>query len=228
MSKQTTLFSVSNITKTYNKKIILDSVSFELKKQEILSILGFSGEGKTTLLNILCGVEVQDSGEIHFKEREIKNIIGYSPQNHSFIEELSVEDNLLYFASLYKLSKQDSMDKKQELLKKFNLEHVTSQRPGELSEGQKKRVDISCALIHSPKILILDEPTANLDFYLRDELLDYIKKINKDGVSVIFVSHILEDIEKISQRNILLNKTKLVDFPHTKNLQKNIEEVIQK
>ena len=228
MSKQTTLLLVSNLSKTYNNKLILDSVSFELKKQEILSILGFSGEGKTTLLNILCGVEVQDSGEVKFKEGNVKELIGYSPQNHSFIEELSVEENLIYFASLYKLSKKNSQGKKEELLKKFNLEQVKSQKPNELSEGQKKRVDIACALIHDPKILILDEPTANLDFYLRDELLDYIKKTNKEGVSVIFVSHILEDIEKISHRNILLNKTKLVDFPYTKNLQKNIKEVIEK
>lgn len=228
MQKEKILFEVSNLTKSYQNRTILKNVSFQLKEREILSILGFSGEGKTTLLNIICGIEIQDGGEIYFTSNSKKNVLGYSPQNHSFVEELRVEENMMYFASLYNLTKQESEIKKNELLKKFNLQQVSQQTPSQLSEGQKKRLDIACALIHEPKILLLDEPTANLDFYLRDELLEYIKKINQDGVSVIFVSHILEDIEKISQRNLFLNDGKIHDFPHLKKLQKHIMEFNKK
>ncbi len=233
--KHNFLIEIENLSKSFKDKKVLDSISFELFEGEILGIVGFSGQGKSTLLNLICGLEKKDEGKIKFNShsfgsafvKERKNLLGYSSQNHSFYDELSLKDNLEYFGTLYNIEIEKLNQRIKDLLKKFELERVGNNLSISLSEGQKKRLDLACSLIHSPKILILDEPTANLDFKLRDELLDYIKEINKDGVSVIFVSHNLEEVEKICNRVLMLNNSKIDIIENPKQVQSHFKRFIK-
>ena len=109
----------------------------------------------------------------------------------------------------------------------FSLHEVAQNLGSALSEGQKKRLDLVCSLLHSPKVLILDEPTANLDFKLRDELIDYIKKIKKSGVSIIFVSHNLDEVEELGGRVCMLNNSKVKLLKDSKQLKKNFLEFVK-
>ena len=122
-------------------------------------------------------------------------MIGFSSQQPSFYPELTVSDNLIYFGTLSNMNGVELYNKMDEILKILDLYEVKKVHAKDLSEGMKKRLDIACSIIHSPKILILDEPTANLDYKLREELLLYVKKINQHKkITILFVSHYLEEI----------------------------------
>lgn len=236
MSKDKIILNVENLTKKFKNNIVLDDVSFEVRENEILGILGFSGEGKSTLLNIICGFISYDKGSIEYdftnsKKRKIipKEIIGYSTQEPSFYEEMTVYENIFYFGELLNVNKKVLKVRTEEILNALKLKNVEGKLGCNLSVGMKKRLDLACSLIHEPKILILDEPTANLDFSLREEFLNYVKKINKMGVSIIYVSHFVEEIEDISDRVLFLNDGKLKIVDKNKNLKegflKFVEEV---
>lgn len=211
------VLEVNEVSKSYEKKQILKEISFSIQRGEILGILGYSGAGKSTLLNIITGLISPDSGYVTYicnnnKQNAIhtshiaKEMLGYSTQEPSFYEELSVEENLVFYGKLMKI--EDRVLKKTitMLLKLFDLTHAKNRLGQNLSVGMKKRLDLACSLIHGPEILILDEPTANLDFKLKDEILSYVKEINQLGVSVIYVSHFLEEIEYLSDRVLLIGK----------------------
>lgn len=211
------LVKIENVTKSFSNKILFENVSFSIYEKEILGILGYSGEGKSSLLNIISGIESFDSGEIQYyykdkfydinsyKNSFVKELIGYSTQEPSIYDELSLIENIEFYASLLEVDKKEVKKRIKKLLEIFNLEKYTEKKGGELSVGQKKRLDLACSLIHNPSILILDEPTANLDFKLRDDILKYIKKINKLGVTIIYVSHFIEEIEELSNRVLMIN-----------------------
>ncbi|MFW5704726.1 MAG: ABC transporter ATP-binding protein [Nanoarchaeota archaeon] len=236
-----TLLRVSDLKKSFRKSLIFDNVSFEVNEKEILGIVGLSGSGKTTLLNMIAGFEVPDAGKIQFQDiygkKELKSIykfrgknkllFGYSSQEPSFYPELSVQDNLFYFGVLSGFTRDDVLKRMDGLLRTLNLEEFHEMIAGNLSEGMKKRLDLACALITEPKILLLDEPTANLDYYLRDDLLSIIKKVNRMGVTVIFVSHYLEEIEQICSKAFVIKDHGIIEIG-TKNLRENFMKVFKK
>ena len=234
--KADTLIEVKNLTKSFKDKLILDNISFDILENEVLGVIGFSGEGKSTLLNLLCFLDLPQKGEIKFsnelskkndKSHPNKSLIGYSSQDHSFYRELSLLDNLNYFGHLYGLNQKDLDSKIKFLLKKFKLEEYNKVISSNLSEGQKKRLDLACSLINDPKILLLDEPTANLDFKLRDEFLCYIKELKKNKISIIFVSHNLEEIEEICDRVLILNQKKIEVVSKVKDVKKHLKSLVK-
>jgi ABC-2 type transport system ATP-binding protein len=212
------LISVTKLQKSFHGKEILKDINFKFYDGEILGILGFSGTGKTTLLNLICGLIYPDNGEVLFRidgnlsvytvkyvGKKVKSMIGISVQKPSLYPEFSINDNLKYFGELFDMDAHTIEARIQELLKILNLEEHRVAKVKNLSDGMRKRVDIACALMHNPKILILDEPTANLDFKLRRDILNYIRIINEIGVSIIFISHFIEEIEKISTKVLMLD-----------------------
>lgn len=217
------LLKIENISKSFGKKHVLENISFEILEGEIISIFGLSGCGKSTLLSILCGYQKQDSGKITcvsgtckklmfagLRESEaVRSLFGFASQEPSFYPNLSVYDNLKYFGTLLSVPKKELNDRIYDILHILNLSGVENSVSSSLSEGMKKRLDIACSIIHNPRILILDEPTANLDFQLRDELLDYIQEINKLGMTIIFVSHYIEEVIQISDRVAIISNSYL-------------------
>ena len=233
------LISVENLSKSFGKKSILKNITFKFYDGEVLGILGFSGTGKTTLLRLICGLMYPDKGEILYRidgnlsvytvkyaGRKVRSMIGISVQKTSLYGTLSVWENLKYFGELFGLDQREIELKTQEILKILDLEENRLSIVNDLSDGMRKRVDIACALIHSPKVLILDEPTANLDFKLRRDILNYIKLINENGVSIIFISHFIEEIEDISTKVLMLaNDTYKVIL--NKNIKSQFENLLK-
>lgn len=238
--KRKKLLEVKNISKAYGKNQVLKDISFDLEEGEVLGILGFSGSGKSTVLNILCGLIKTDSGKVihylkenkrieairHFS-KEMKIFVGYSTQEPSFYNKLSIEENLIYFARLSHIPKNEIPYLVEDTLDLLELSKYKKILSEDLSGGMKKRLDLACAMIGTPKILVLDEPTESLDYRLRSELLTILEKIKKRGVGIIFVSHMVEEITKISDKVLLLDHQKSKIIKNTKTLKEDFVRYIK-
>jgi len=208
-----------NITKIFGKNVVLDNLNMDIGYGDIYGIIGRSGSGKTTLLSILVGFIKPEKGRIFFKGQEItsdlpdlvKQQIGFTAQEGSFYPKLTVKENLEYFGTLYNLSSVEIEENIPKILKLVNLEKDEDKISAELSSGMKKRLDIACAIIHDPKLLILDEPTEDLDPLLRKEVLNLLKKINKEkDVTIIMTSHLLEEIEQVCTHLAILHDKEIM------------------
>ncbi len=188
------MFTVSSIKKSYNKKLILSDISFQVDKGEVIAIIGANGCGKSTLLNILSGALAFDSGQIELDDTILKKNsklfskhIGYVPQDNPLIEELSAKDNLRLWYCDSSLNMKDELENG--ILKLLGIDEFINKPVCKLSGGMKKRLSIGCALSNNPNILILDEPSAALDIVCKREINHYIKTFKKSGGTVIISTH---------------------------------------
>ncbi len=241
------IFKIQNLVKRYDDRIILDNISFEIKKGEIFGIIGASGSGKTTLLNTIIGFVKPDQGDVLFrfehlldfqkamtfrsvfkKQQEIKRLYGYASQQPSFYKQLTLRENLNYFGSLYNLSKDALESNIDTLLNLMDLKNYENLLAKNLSGGMERRLDIACSLIHDPKVLVLDEPTADLDPILRDHIWDLIRKINKKGTTIILASHHLAELEQLCTRIAIIKDKKVIEVGSPdaiKNKYSKIQEI---
>jgi len=211
---------IRDLTKKFGNHTVLDNVSMNFPFGEITGVIGVSGSGKTTLLNLLIGFIKPTSGEILFQSRNIfkdmknvQNIFGFGTQIFSFYDDLTVEENLMYFGHLYKLDKKFLKKKVDELLELVELDYARKTLARDLSSGMSRRLDIACALIHSPKVLILDEPTQDLDILLRRELIKTLKKIRSTAnTTMIITSHLLDEMDYLCDKIAILNNNDVVEF----------------
>src|SRR3989338_26636 len=208
-----------NITKSFGAKVILDNLSLSIPYKDIFGIIGRSGSGKTTLLSLLVGFLKPDKGQILFQSRDIHRDLqsiqqqfGFAAQEGSFYPKLTVDENLWYFGKMYNIPTNVLKERIPELLRLVELEDAHDLIAWKLSSGMQKRLDIACALIHDPKVLILDEPTEDLDPALRNEILDLLHKINREkDITIIITSHLLDEVEYICREVAILDKKKVVD-----------------
>ena len=207
------IISINNLCKKYKSKKALDNVSLKIEQGELFGLLGVNGAGKTTLIKILCGLTRKTSGTITINNfnldneiDKIKEIIDISPQETSVANNLTVKENLEFFANIYNNNNADTMN---DIIETFNLNEVLNQRAKTLSGGYKRRLSIAIALISKPRILFLDEPTLGLDVFARRELWGIIKKLNND-ITIILTSHYLEEIENLCDRVAILSNGKLL------------------
>ena len=241
------IFKIQNIVKSFGEHTILDNVTFDIRKGEILGIIGASGSGKTTLLNTLIGFIKPDQGDIFFrfehlldfqkamtfrsvfkKQHSVKRIYGFAAQVPSFYSNLTLKENLKYFGSLYDLSVDALKTNIETLLNLMELKHVEDLQAKNLSGGMERRLDIACALIHDPAVLILDEPTADLDPVLREHIWTLVKKINKKGTTIILASHHLTELENLCSRIAILKNGRVIDVASPdsiKNKYSKIQEI---
>jgi ABC-2 type transport system ATP-binding protein len=233
---------LSSITKSFGQTLILSDVNLEFKKQDIIGIIGLSGSGKTTLLNLITGFLVPDDGKILYKDlkkgqvydvleskAELTRLFGLAPQKPSFYHKLTVWENLDYFASLYNMRYAERKKRILSLLELVNLEHAHDTLGEKLSGGMQRRLGIACSLVHDPEILILDEPTADLDPILRKEIWALIQKINRQGKTILLTSHFLNEVEDLCTKIGVLNKHKICAYGTKKELEKGFsqEEVVK-
>ncbi|MBM3200514.1 ABC transporter ATP-binding protein [Candidatus Woesearchaeota archaeon] len=207
-----------DIKKRFGKHEVLLGINLEIPYGERFGIIGVSGSGKSTLLNILIGFLSASSGSIYFNLRDIlkekktiRKTFGFASQDGSFYGELTVMENLKYFGTLHGMSNEDIQKRAKGLLALVGLSNATSTLGKNLSRGMQKRLDIACAMIHDPKVLILDEPTEDLDPMLRKDILLLIKKINERGTTIIITSHILTEIEAICTKIAILHSGKIIE-----------------
>jgi ABC-2 type transport system ATP-binding protein len=230
------IIEVSDLTKFYRDFPAVNHISFEVKRGEIFGFLGPNGAGKTTTIKILTGLiqPTEGTATIHGKDIrthivEIKKTIGVVTEDSNLYDELSVFDNLRFVGQLYGVSQGEREKRIGELLKRFDLESKGKAKFATLSKGMKRKVTIAAALIHSPQVLFLDEPTTGLDVLSGRILRSMIKELKALGVTIFLTTHYIEEAEQLCDRvAILVNGTiKTVDTP--KNLiaatnSKNLEE----
>ncbi|MBS3113284.1 ABC transporter ATP-binding protein [Candidatus Woesearchaeota archaeon] len=200
------IIDCKGISKQYGKNKVLSNLDLAVKTGEVMGIIGMSGSGKSTLLNVLIGFLSPETGEVLFRtdkgmmpisksSKIIKTLIGFAPQDSSFYPKLTAQENLEYFGTLYSLSSEEIAKTSKELLGLVNLIKFKDSLAMELSFGMQKRLGIACALIHKPKVLILDEPTADLDPIMRRETWELLAKVNNAGTTIIIASHLLDELE---------------------------------
>lgn len=224
--------SLKSITKTYQTKQgevpALKGVSFDIKRGEFFGLLGPNGAGKSTLINILAGVTEKSGGEatvngydLDKNPTEVKKSIGIVPQEISYDAFFTLEAALKFQFGYYG----QRIDKKylDELLKRLSLDDKRKLWPNTLSGGMKRRLMIARALIHRPKILILDEPTAGVDVELRHGLHDFVRELNQQGTTVILTSHYLEEVELLCQRVGIIHRGNLVALDNKAQLKSRFQ-----
>jgi ABC-2 type transport system ATP-binding protein len=216
------LIKLKGVTKEYRGHAVLQDVNLKIESGDLFGIVGQSGSGKTTLLNLVAGFLSPSKGEVVYvskvtqKERnlkkdlhKIKKYIGFTPQHNSFYHKLTVLENLKHFGKLYNVKPSTLKDNIKNLLIFTHLVDYRHMLAEELSGGMQKRLDLSCSLVHRPKILILDEPTADVDPILQKEILFLLKEVNKQGITIIIASHHLEGIESICNKIAIIHQGKV-------------------
>ena len=232
---------VEKLKKTYSNGLLaLDGVSLEIKSGCFFGLLGPNGAGKTTLINSIVSLARPDSGRVEvfgrdaFEEfREARRMIGVSPQEMNLDKFLTVEEVLLYHAGYYGVEKVKARERADELLERFGLARKRKDRVNTLSGGMKRRVMFARALMHDPKVLFLDEPTAGVDVELRYSLWEYIRELNHAGLTILLTTHYLEEAEELCEEIALINDGRIAAQDTSTGLKtrygaRNIEEVYLK
>ncbi len=216
--------SIHNLSKTYaGGKQALDDVSFEVEQGSIFGLLGPNGAGKSTLINILAGLVKKTGGnasiwgfDIDANPRNAKASIGIVPQEIMFDPFFTPKEALELQAGLYGVPKDKR--KTMELLRAVRLEDKADAYARTLSGGMKRRLLVAKAMVHSPPVIVLDEPTAGVDIELRQQLWDYVVELNKGGVTVVLTTHYLEEAEQLCDRIAIINHGKLITNKPTREL----------
>ena len=218
------MISVKNLTKYFDDFQALKGISFEIKSGEIVGILGPNGAGKSTTLRILTsylsptsGDAIIDGKSILDKDIEIKKIIGYLPESAPLYNDMCVFDYLVYMADIQELDRNKLSERLNYVVEACSLKDVISKPIGELSKGYKQRVGLAGAIIHDPKILILDEPTNGLDPNQIVEIRELIKELGKEK-TVLISTHILSEVEATCSRAIIINKGTIIADNDPKHL----------
>ena len=218
-----TIIKVDNISKKFGKREILKKLDLEIHEGEIYGIIGMSGSGKSTLLNIMADLVNPDEGNVYYKLPEqdkfyniskksklIKKTFGFSFQAPSFHPMLTVQENLEHFSTLYGIPKKFGIQNSDTLLKLVELSDAKKVLGRDLSGGMQKRLGFACPLVHSPKILFLDEPTSNLDPLLRKETWKILQRINKKGTTIIIASQLLTELDDFCDRIAILDQGRII------------------
>lgn len=216
--KNDVILKLNNISKKYDDENVFKNVNLEIRKGEVISIIGKSGSGKSTLLKCMNHLENIDTGEIILNGKNINTIplselrqkIGLVFQDYNLFEHLTVLENLtLGLLKIKKISKEKSEKMALNILKKIDLMEKKDKYPSELSGGQQQRVAIARTILMKPDIILLDEPTSALDKEMKDSVLELINNLVKEDMTLIVVSHEIEFIEKISDKIFKLTKHQL-------------------
>ena len=209
------VLKIENIVKRYGDLVALDHFNLEIEEGEVFGLLGPNGSGKSTTINCLLALLEYDKGTIEvFGEEmtppsyESKKNIGVIMQNVAVLEELTVYENIDYFCGLYIKDKAERKKLVEEAIEFVELQDYRKFRPKKLSGGLLRRLNIACGIAHKPKLIILDEPTVAVDPQSRNKILEGIQKLNKEGATVIYTSHYMEEVEQICTRIAIMDKGK--------------------
>lgn len=211
------LIQVNHIVKKYKKITAVNDISFHISQGEVVGLLGTNGAGKSTTINILSTILKADEGQILYMGDDInKNVrnykknIGVIPQEIAIYDHISVLENVKYFAKLYDIPSKDLSARCYEILEAVGLEEKQKELARNLSGGMKRRLNIACGLLHKPRLIIMDEPTVGVDVQSRNFILKFIKQLQKEGASVLYTTHYMEEVEEIADRIIIIKAGKVI------------------
>jgi ABC-2 type transport system ATP-binding protein len=235
--KKEVLFELKNVSKNFGKKEVLKNISLKIFENRVFGIIGPSGSGKTTLLRILTTFYKPTEGKVYLRwekqkklSEEVKYRLGFSAQHGSFYPNLSVEENIEFFAKLYGMSKPVIEKEMHEWLEKLEIKEYRKMKVGDLSKGIQKRVDLICSLIHDPEIIILDEPMEDLDPYLRRKVCSIIEDLKERKKTIIICSHFFAELENVCDDIAILFDGQIIEKGSLDKIEKkyghkNLEEI---
>ncbi len=211
------IIEVENLTKYYGKFKAVDDLNIYVEKGKIFGLLGPNGSGKSTTINCILSLLNYQDGKIKIFGEEmkpnsynLKSKIGVVFQDVAVFEELSVYDNIDYFCGLYIKDKKIRKEYVADAIKLTGLEDFIKFRPKQLSGGLLRRLNIACGIAHKPELIFLDEPTVAVDPQSRNNILEGIKKLNKDGATIVYTTHYMEEVEQLCNRIAILDKGKMI------------------
>lgn len=211
------LVVLNDVVKRYDSKLIVDHVNFSIQEGEIFGLLGPNGAGKSTTISMICGLLKADSGEINIdglsakeKPLEVKKRIGLVPQELALYENMSATDNVSFFGKLYGLRGKLLKERIQEALEFTGLSDRAKDKPSTFSGGMKRRLNIACAIMHRPRLIIMDEPTVGIDPQSRNHILESVKTLNKLGSTIVYTSHYMEEVAAVCDRVAIMDKGHII------------------
>ncbi|MGL5354649.1 MAG: ABC transporter ATP-binding protein [Clostridium sp.] len=209
------LLEVKKLYKEYGNSIAVDGVSFSINKGEIFGLLGPNGAGKSTTISMITGLVKNNGGETIFEENEgkidkWKRNIGLVPQDFALYFDLTAEENIKYFCSLYGFKGEDLKKRVDNALEFVGLLDVRKKRADQFSGGMKRRLNMACAIAHTPKLIIMDEPTVGIDPQSRNHILESVKKLRDNGATVIYTSHYMEEVDEICDKIAIMDHGKVI------------------
>lgn len=211
------IVEIKNLVKRYKDYIAVDNLSLSIKEGEIFGLVGPNGAGKTTTINTILGLSKKDSGEVKIfgksmdkAEAEIKKNIGIVPQSISLFNDLTAYENVAFFGRLYGLRGALLKESVEEALEFTSLLDRKKDYPGKYSGGMQRRLNIACAIVHKPKLIIMDEPTVGIDPQSRNHILNSVRKLNESGSTVIYTSHYMEEIEELCTNITIMDHGKII------------------
>ena len=211
------IIQITNLTKHYGNFKALENLSFEVKQGEILGLLGPNGSGKSTTINCLLSLLNFDEGSIKIFGKEmtpesydIKSKIGVVFQDVAVFNELTVYENINYFCGLYIKDKKTRKQYVEDAIRLVSLDEYRKFYPKQLSGGLLRRLNIACGIAHKPSLIFLDEPTVAVDPQSRNSILENIKELNKQGATVVYTTHYMEEVEQLCNRIIIIDKGTII------------------
>ncbi|MBO4243079.1 MAG: ABC transporter ATP-binding protein [Clostridiales bacterium] len=226
-----TVVKLDGLMKKYDNRAVVDGLSLEIREGEIFGLLGPNGAGKSTTMNMICSLLKPTAGSIELfghdiktENRKVKPMIGYIPQDLAIYGNLKAWENVELFTSLYGIKGQKLKDEIDRSLEFVGLSDKRDSFARTFSGGMKRRLNIACALGHRPKLLIFDEPTVGIDPQSRNFILEKIKEANKDGTTVIYTSHYMEEVEAICTRVAIMDNGKVVAIGTTEELKNMVRK----
>ena len=224
------MIQVNNLSKSFDDIKAVKNISFNINKGEVFGFLGPNGAGKSTTINMMSTILQSDEGSIlidgiNLKENpnKCKELIGVVPQEISLYDKFTAYDNLLFWGSLYSIPKKELKQRIEEILELIGLSDRKNDLIKNYSGGMKRRINIASALLHSPKVLFMDEPTVGVDPQSRNRIFEVVETLNKQGMTIIYTTHYMEEVERLCNRIAIVDSGEIVAQGTQDELQKQSE-----
>ncbi len=225
------LLEVNQVVKNYGDKQILKEISFKVEKGDSFGLLGPNGAGKSTLISIITGLYQPTDGHVliegydmNGQQKKAQQMIGIVPQEIALYLNMTAKENLTFWGRMYGLKGKLLKKRVGETLQLIGLEERANDKVKFFSGGMKRRVNIGCAILHKPKILIMDEPTVGIDPQSRNHILETVKRLNQDGMTIVYTSHYMEEVEYLCDKIGIIDQGSLVALGTIAELSKLVEE----
>lgn len=226
-----TFVKIENLKKSYGRVEALKGITFEIKRGEILGIVGPNGAGKSTFFSILAAISTADGGDVIVdgksitkNKQHIKKNIGYVPQEIALYSSLSGWDNLNFWAGVYGLFGKERKKALENAVYDMNLQDVIKRRVDTYSGGMKRRLNIAIGLIHNPALIIMDEPLVGVDIISKRKIMDKMLKLKSEGRAIVFSSHSTDEVEKLCDRIVLLEKGRVKAYGKLDDILRDYEK----